>query len=249
MNFTKGASADWWNWLHYQHHAKPNVLNKDPDVRLDALFALGEDMPKLIAKEKRKNILGLPFNLQHKYFFATLPPLLFPLYFQVMIFKHAIGRRKWVDLAVMCMFYVKVLYLYAPMLGVFGAIFHYMIIRCVESHWFVWVSQSNHIPMEIAEDKARPWLSLQLHATCDVEKSIFNDWFTGHLNFQIEHHLFPTMPRHNLYKIQPLVESLCEKHNVPFQIKPLGTAFADIYRSLKHSGELWQHYYEAYHHM
>jgi len=41
--------------------------------------------------------------------------------------------------------------------------------------------------MEVDEDKERPWLALQLHATCDIEKGWFNDWFTGHLNFQIEH--------------------------------------------------------------
>ena len=29
--------------------------------------------------------------------------------------------------------------------------------------------------------------SLQVLATCNVEQSFFNDWFTGHLNFQIEH--------------------------------------------------------------
>lgn len=29
--------------------------------------------------------------------------------------------------------------------------------------------------------------SSQLHATCNVNQSLFNDWFTGHLNFQIEH--------------------------------------------------------------
>ena len=44
------------------------------------------------------------------------------------------------------------------------------------------------------------------------------------------HSLFPTMPRHNLYKIAPLVKSLCEKHNIPYIVKPLGTAFADIVR-------------------
>ncbi|KAG8131113.1 putative Fatty acid desaturase 1 protein, partial [Naja naja] len=48
-----------------------------------------------------------------------------------------------------------------------------------------------------------------LSATCNVDHSWFNDWFTGHLNFQIEHHLFPTMPRHNYYKVAPLVKSLC----------------------------------------
>ena len=59
--------------------------------------------------------------------------------------------------------------------------------RCLESHWFTWVTQCNHLPMEIDDDKEKPWLTLQMSATCDLEKSLFNDWFTGHLNFQIEH--------------------------------------------------------------
>lgn len=32
-----------------------------------------------------------------------------------------------------------------------------------------------------------PLSPLQLAATCNVEQSFFNDWFSGHLNFQIEH--------------------------------------------------------------
>jgi len=244
MNQVKGACSDWWNHLHYQHHAKPNVMGKDPDVRMDAIFVVGDKMPEQIAKEKKSS---MPYNWQHRYFFLIGPPLLFPVYFQIMMFRHAITRRKWIDLAWMMAFYVKMLVLYWPLLGLWGAIKYYFIVRCVESHWFVWVSQSNHIPMEIDKDHARPWLSLQLHATCNVEKSVFNDWFTGHLNFQIEHHLFPTMPRHNLYKIAPLVKSLCKKHGIDYQVKTLYTAFADIVRSLKHSGELWEHYYEAYH--
>jgi len=46
---------------------------------------------------------------------------------------------------------------------------------------------------------------LQVNATCNVEGGRFNDWFTGHLNYQIEHHLFPTMPRHNYSTVAPLV--------------------------------------------
>ena len=33
------------------------------------------------------------------------------------------------------------------------------------------------------------------------------NWFMGGLNFQIEHHLFPMMPRHNLPVIKPRVVS------------------------------------------
>lgn len=40
--------------------------------------------------------------------------------------------------------------------------------------------------------------------------------------------LFPTMPRHNLHKIAPLVRSLCAKHGIEYQEKPLLRALQDI---------------------
>lgn len=38
--------------------------------------------------------------------------------------------------------------------------------------------------------------SLQIVATCNIEQSFFNDWFTGHLNFQIEHQWVMQMIRY-----------------------------------------------------
>jgi len=244
MNLIKGASTSWWQHLHNQHHSKPNVINKDPDVRLEPLFVIGEQIPKTIAEKRNDSI---PYNWQHYYFFIIGPPLLFPIYFQYMVFRHPIVRKEWLDVFLMSLFYVKFLVLYVPMLGFGGAIAFFFFTRCLESHWFVWVSQSNHVPMDVEEDKERPWLSLQLYATCDVEQSLFNDWFTGHLNFQIEHHLFPTMPRHNLSKIQPYVRELCMKHNIPYKCKTLKEAFTDIVRSLKRSGEIWESHYKQFH--
>ena len=83
--------------------------------------------------------------------------------------------------------------------------------RMADSAWFTWVSQCNHIVMDVHDDDPQDtWLNLQvnealtirpfltkwpnskifskkLKATCNITKSAFNDWFTGHLNFQIEH--------------------------------------------------------------
>lgn len=60
--------------------------------------------------------------------------------------------------------------------------------RLIESAWFTWVSQCNHIVMDIHDDvDYESWFHLQLRATCNINQSWFNDWFTGHLNFQIEH--------------------------------------------------------------
>ncbi len=41
--------------------------------------------------------------------------------------------------------------------------------------------------MNIEYENELCWLKQQLQGTCNIDKSIFNDWFTGHLNFQIEH--------------------------------------------------------------
>lgn len=42
--------------------------------------------------------------------------------------------------------------------------------------------------------------------------------------------LFPTMPRHNFHKVAPLVKSLCAKHGIEYQEKPLLRALLDIVR-------------------
>jgi fatty acid desaturase 2 (delta-6 desaturase) len=45
LGIIKGGSPEWWRHMHNQHHGKPNVIEKDPDVRMDPLFALGDTQP------------------------------------------------------------------------------------------------------------------------------------------------------------------------------------------------------------
>ncbi|KAM5138834.1 fatty acid desaturase 2-like isoform 2-T2 [Mantella aurantiaca] len=236
LTTSQGASANWWNHRHFQHHAKPNIFSKDPDVNMVHIFVLGDTQPVEYGKKKLKY---LPYNHQHKYFFLIFPPLLIPVYFTVQIMKTMITRKDWVDFAWSMSYYTRFFFTFVPYFGVFGSIALLTVVRFIESHWFVWVTQMNHIPMEIDHEKHRDWLGSQLAATCNVEQSFFNDWFSGHLNFQIEHHLFPTMPRHNYNKIAPFVRSLCKKYDVFYEEKPIWKAFKDIIGSLRKSGDLW----------
>ncbi|XP_043773265.1 fatty acid desaturase 2-like protein FADS2B [Cervus elaphus] len=116
----------------------------------------------------------------------------------------------------------------------------------LESPWIAYVTQMSHIPMKVSKEENQDWFSTQVLATCNVEQSFFNDWFTGHLNFQIEHHLFPTMPRHNYHKVAPLVKSLCAKHGLPYVNKPMLKAFGDTLRALKKYGALWKEAYRIH---
>jgi len=241
MGFLKAASADWWNWRHYQHHSKPNVLHMDPDIKMAHFFVIGDVIP-IKWGEKRK---GLPFyNWQHRYWFFVGPPFLLPVYFHIDVISYIIRKRDWVGAAWIAAFFARWWICGTHLFGFFGVIGFYFLIRTLESHWFVWVTQMNHLPMHTDYHKGHHWFESQVRSTCNVEESRFNDWFTGHLNFQIEHHLFPTMPRHNYYKIAPRVRALCKKHGLDYQCKTLLGAFADIVGMLQKSGELW---YDAYH--
>ncbi|XP_053497880.1 fatty acid desaturase 2 [Ictalurus furcatus] len=232
----KGASANWWNHRHFQHHAKPNVVTKDPDINMLNILVLGNVLPVEYGIKKLKN---MPYNHQHQYFFLIGPPLLIPLYFNLHILQTMYMQRDWVDFAWYLSYYARYLTCYVPYYGVLGSFVLLTVVRFLESHWFVWVTQMNHIPMDVDYEKHDDWLSMQLRATCNIEHSAFNDWFSGHLNFQIEHHLFPMMPRHNYSRAAPLVRELCEKYGIEYQVKGLWQSWCDIVRSLKKSGELW----------
>uniref|UniRef100_A0A674A6H7 Fatty acid desaturase 2 n=1 Tax=Salmo trutta TaxID=8032 RepID=A0A674A6H7_SALTR len=232
----KGASANWWNHRHFQHHAKPNVFSKDPDVNSLHVFVLGDTQPVEYGIKKLKY---MPYHHQHQYFFLIGPPLLIPVYFHIQILRTMFLRQDWVDLAWSMSFYLRFFCCYYPFFGLFGSVALITFVRFLESHWFVWVTQMNHLPMEMDHERHQDWLTMQLSATCNIEQSTFNDWFSGHLNFQIEHHLFPTMPRHNYHLVAPLVRALCEKHGVPYQVKTLKKGIIDVVRSLKKSGDLW----------
>uniref|UniRef100_A0A8D0B8C4 Cytochrome b5 heme-binding domain-containing protein n=1 Tax=Salvator merianae TaxID=96440 RepID=A0A8D0B8C4_SALMN len=229
----KGGPPTWWKSMHNQHHAKPNCFRKDPDLNMHPLlFSLGKNLSAELGKQKKKY---MPYQHQHKYFSQWGQPSPSQLFFLLCCRFHSVSQE--------CQ---RLEIHFTMCFGAFSyfesehCIFMFLCLhRLLESTWFLWVSQMNHIPMNIDYDKNLDWVSAQLAATCNVDQSLFNDWFTGHLNFQIEHHLFPTMPRHNYWKVAPLVKSLCAKHDVKYECKPLLTAFGDILRTLKESGEHW----------
>ncbi|XP_023561847.1 fatty acid desaturase 2-like protein FADS2P1 isoform X2 [Octodon degus] len=242
LTISQGLSANWWNYRHSQHHVKPNIYPKDPDIDMGPLFLLGESQPVKYGKKKIKYI---NYEKQHLYFYMVGLPLLMPGYFNVQSMQVMYLRKYWVDIAFVISFYIRHFITFGPFYGIFGTLLLIYFVKLLESPWIAYVTQMSHIPMRMSREENRDWLSTQVLATCNIEQSFFNDWFTGHLNFQIEHHLFPTMPRHNYHKVAPLVKSLCAKHGLQYVNKPMLVAFGDIVRALKRSAALWvDAYYE-----
>jgi fatty acid desaturase len=65
-------------------------------------------------------------------------------------------------------------------------------------------------------------------------------WLTdlalGGLNYQIEHHLFPSMPRPSLRRSQALIEAFCLQRGVPYCQSSLAGSYAQALRHLNAVG-------------
>ena len=70
-------------------------------------------------------------------------------------------------------------------------------------------------PSQYKEDDM-DFLHQQVLTARNVEGNPVADFWYGGLNYQIEHHLFPNMPRNNLKKAQVVVKSFCEEKGIPY---------------------------------
>ncbi|MCD9625687.1 fatty acid desaturase family protein [Rhabdothermincola salaria] len=92
-----------------------------------------------------------------------------------------------------------------------------------------------------AENAIR-WHEWQVRSTVDfcqgsgpVDRLV--TWYTGGLNHQTEHHLFPQVPHTAYPVIAPAVREVCDAFEIPYRVQPtLRQAIASHYRHLRHLG-------------
>jgi fatty acid desaturase len=95
----------------------------------------------------------------------------------------------------------------------------------------------NHKGMPIVPASARiDFLRRQVLMSRNVRGGVAVDFALGGLNYQIEHHLFPSMPRPNLRHAQPLVRAYCDRHEVSYCETGLFESYRIVVRYLNDVG-------------
>ena len=92
----------------------------------------------------------------------------------------------------------------------------------------------NHTVLDAADQ--RDFLRRQVLTSRNVRGGWLTDFALGGLNYQIEHHLFPSMPRPNLRRSQALVEAFCQQKGVPYCEASLAGSYAQALRHLNAVG-------------
>jgi fatty acid desaturase len=233
-NLGVGLSYGWWVTKHNRHHAHPNTEGEDPDIQIGALAFTARQAAA------SRGVARLVFRYQAYLFF--------PMLLGEAISLHASSIRALADRASHRRLAEAAL-LIAHVAGYLTVVF--LVLSPVKAIVFIVVQQGlfgmylgasfapNHKGMKILDPAERTdFLSRQVLTSRNVRGGWLTDNALGGLNYQIEHHLFPSMPRPNLHRAQTLIREYCLQRGLPYCQASLLGSYAQALRHLNAVGKL-----------
>ncbi len=229
-----GMSSTWWSSKHSRHHANPNRVGKDPDIEVDTISFLDAD-----AAQAR----GLRRLITRKQGW-----LFFPLLTLEGLNLHAISIRHLVtgpgplparmrELALILLRLAAVIvpvFLVLPL----GMAFAFVGVQLAVFGVYMGASFApNHKGMPvIAPDARLDFFSKQVRTSRNIRGGWWATWLMGGLNYQVEHHLFPSMARPHLSRAREIVRDACESLNVPYTETSLWRSYGIVIAYLNRVG-------------
>jgi fatty acid desaturase len=225
-NLLVGIGYGWWQTKHNRHHANPNKEGADPDISMGAVAFT----PKQATRHRSRMMRWLVAH-QGWYFFPML--LLEGLSLHWNGIRRALGSakidRRWAELTfltvrlggLLALVFVvlppgKAAAFLAVQLGLFG----------------LYLGSSfapNHVGMPLVSPRLKlDFLRRQVLMSRNISGGPLMSVFMGGLNYQIEHHLFPSMARPHLRKAKPLVAAYCAAQGIPYTQTTLWQAYRAI---------------------
>jgi fatty acid desaturase len=231
-NLAIGLSYGWWVDKHNRHHSHPNQEGKDPDIGVGVVSFTGGQ-----AVDKRGFARFIARHQGYLFFPLTL---LEGLQLHVSSIRALAGRkirnRTW-EAALLVLHgacYITAVLLVLPPLKA-------LVFVVVQQGLFgLYLGSSfapNHKGMPILAPDARvDYLRRQVLTSRNVRGGPVTDYLLGGLNYQIEHHLFPNMPRPNLRRSQAAIRAFCQERGVAYLETSLFRSYAEALRHLNDVG-------------
>jgi len=222
-NVLNGFSVNWWKDRHNSHHAITNVLDADPDVDNLPLFVWSEyDLAKL----PTESISTFIVPYQHWYFIPWTSSLkiIWSLQSIFYLMNTSVHNRSYLksltaERLTLLSHYILMYLVLRMTPSVISAVLFFFISQMIGGSFIALIVFMNHYACDQltkSDGKDADFLKLQLQGTKNIDPGMFMDWFAGGLNYQVEHHLFPTIPRHNLHKVKPIIENFCKENELPY---------------------------------
>ncbi|MFD4565030.1 fatty acid desaturase family protein [Streptomyces sp. NPDC058467] len=233
-NLLLGMSYSWWNDKHNRHHANPNHIDKDPDVVADVLVFTSEQ-----AKDRAGFRRWLTRNQAWLFFPLTLLEGVALKVHGFQDLRRQPPRERAVEALLLVTHIVAYATLLLPSMSLGKALAFAALHQALFGLHLGMAFAPNHKGMEMPDPDGERWghLRRQVLTSRNVRGAVTTDWFLGGLNYQIEHHLFPSMPRPHLRLAQPLVRAHCQELGIPYAEAGLVDSYRQALRHMHEVGE------------
>jgi fatty acid desaturase len=232
-NLAIGLSYGWWVSKHTRHHAHPNDVEKDPDVGTGALV-----FNKEAAAKRRKGFASWWTRNQAYLFFPLL--LLEGLNLHVASIRELVtpGRRnRWLELGLLVLHLAAYITVVLVFMSPWQAVAFIAIQQGLFGLYMGCSFAPNHKGMpSLGPEENADFLRRQVLTSRNIRGGAVVDTVFGGLNYQIEHHLFPSMPRPALRRAQVLVREFCAERDVSYHETGVVRSFAEALGHLREVG-------------
>ena len=229
MGFGGGVSSSVWNSMHQKHHATPQKVKHDIDLDTTPLVAFFNTAfeENTNGKTASRFMNRWWMRFQAWTFLPVVNGLFVHLFWTYYLHPRKVfhrlcsakTREVYTEAAfeAVCM---AASHIVIPLIfsnyGGYGLLYSYFLLMVANFWNFVYLfghfSLSHTYTGVIPEDKDLLWFEYALDHTVNIStKSALVTWIMGYLNFQIEHHLFPSMPQHKNAVAAPYVRRFCDK--------------------------------------
>lgn len=233
-NLLLGMSYSWWNNKHNRHHANPNHIEKDPDVAADVLVFAGDQ-----AAGRSGIRRWLTLNQAWLFFPLTLLEGLALKVHSIRDLRRQEPRERWVEGTLMVIHTIGYVTLLLTVLSPGKALVFAAIHQGLFGLHLGMAFAPNHKGMDMPHmnEEILGHLRRQVLTSRNIRGGAATDWFLGGLNYQIEHHLFPNMPRPYLRRAQPLVRDHCRELGISYAETGLVDSYRQVLRHMYEVGE------------
>ena len=234
MNLLLGFSYGWWKRKHDEHHANPNHLDLDPDIRFPVVA--------FTAAQARAASRLCQYFIQYQAF--LLIPLLFFLPASMrrdsfaFLASSPIVRRRPTEVALLGLHFAW----YGAL--VFGALDLVTALEFIGIHqaalgFYLGLSfATNHKGMMTIDSSVQlGFFRRQVITSRNLRAGPIIDFIFGPLGTQIEHHIFPDIPRNQLRKVAPTVRSYCASRSIPYHETSVWQAMVEVFSHLDQIGQ------------
>ena len=230
-NVLIGMSFGWWVPKHSAHHAHPNEVGRDPDVG-DGLVAY---TTADTATTVRFRMARLMERWRAHLFFPLMVLRSLGIYVSgIQRLLRERNRAAGVEGALLSAHVASYLICVFWVLSPLKAVVFIALQQAVFSVYLGCSFAPNHKGMPIVDpDSGLSFVRRQVITSRNVVGGRLTSLLLGGLNYQIEHHLFPSMPRPNLVRAQGIVRAFCRDNGLSYREDSLIDSYRETIRYVR----------------